>query len=103
MRRQVLCTRYGQRPKHWIDFDMTYYNDTDKKYKLSLAQTLCCFKTYNIVMVERVLKNDKKKKAVFVNNDSFVQHEDKLDYVKSDYKDLTKEFNKEAIKSEEQE
>merc|ERR1719503_132715 len=51
-------------------------------------------------MVERVLKNDKKKKAVFVNNDSFVQHEDKLDYVKSDYKDLTKEFNKEAIKSD---
>lgn len=56
-------------------------------------------------MIERVLlKNERKKKAVFVNNDNFVQHADNLEYVKSDYKDLTKEMNiDKSIKSEEQE
>jgi hypothetical protein len=41
---------------------------------------------------------------VFVNNDNFVQHADNLEYVSSDYKDLTKEMNMNIeIKTEEQE
>lgn len=41
---------------------------------------------------------------MFVNNDNFVQHADNLEYVSSDYKDLTKEMNMNIeIKTEEQE